>query len=206
MKTKVQTVEEVIQSGTTKEELAEIYRVINQFEQVIKHDVTSTEIIEIEKLVKVHSGKLFDNIQKIVDDNQDKAGALIRVLQQAQGIVGYLPKPVMAAVSYDLKVPFSEVYGVASFYHFFSMKPKGKYVLQVCLGTSCYVKGGDKILERLKKDWNLEPGGITPDGRFSLEIVRCLGACGLSPVMAVGTDIHGRVKPGKINEILDSYN
>jgi NADH:ubiquinone oxidoreductase subunit E len=86
------------------------------------------------------------------------------------------------------------------------MKPKGKYVLQVCMGTSCYVKGGGRILERLKKDWNLEPGNITPDGRFSLEIVRCLGACGLSPVMAVGANIHARVRPGKLNEILDSYN
>jgi NADH:ubiquinone oxidoreductase subunit E len=206
MKTKVQRVEEVIKSGATKEELAEIHRLVNLFEEVIKRDVTAEEIKEIEKLVKVHGGAISADIQKIVDDNRGKAGALIRVLQQAQGIVGYLPKPVIATVSRDLKVPFSEVYGVTSFYHFFSMKPKGKYVLQVCLGTSCYVKGGDKILDRLKKDWNLEPGGITPDGRFSLEIVRCLGACGLSPVMAVGTDIHGRVKPGKLNEILDSYN
>jgi len=206
MKTKVQQVEEVIKSGTTKEELAEIHRIINQFEEVVKHDVTSAEVTEIEKLVKGNNGKLLESIQKIVDDNRGKAGSLIRVLQQAQGIVGYLPKPVIATISYDLKVPFSEVYGVTSFYHFFSMKPKGKHVLQVCLGTSCYVKGGDKSLDRLKKDWNLEPGGITPDGRFSLEIVRCLGACGLSPVMAVGTDIHGRVKPGKLNEILDSYN
>jgi len=206
MKTKVQQVEEVIKTGTTKEELAEIHRIINQFESVIKREVTATEVAEIDKVVRGHEGKLYAEIQKIVDDNRGKAGSLIRVLQQAQGIVGYLPKPVMATVSYDLKVPLSEVYGVASFYHFFSMKPKGKYVLQVCLGTSCYVKGEDKIIDRLKKDWNLEPGGITPDGRFSLEIVRCLGACGLSPVMAVGAEIHGRVKPSKLNEILDSYN
>ena len=206
MKTKVQQVEEVIKSGATKVELAEINRLINQFETVIKRDVTAVEVVEIEKVIKADGGKLFADLQKIVDDNKGKAGSLIRVLQQAQGKVGYLPKPVIAAISLDLKVPFSEVYGVASFYHFFSMKPKGKFVLQVCLGTSCYVKGGDKILDRLKKDWNLEPGGITPDGRFSLEIVRCLGACGLSTVMAVGTDIHGRVKPGKLNEILDSYN
>jgi NADH:ubiquinone oxidoreductase subunit E len=206
MKTKDQVVAEVIKDGTTKEELAEIHRIIRQFESIIKRDVTATEITEIDKVVRGHDGKLYAEIQKIVDANRGKAGSLIRVLQQAQGIVGYLPKPVMATVSYDLKVPLSEVYGVASFYHFFSMKPKGKYVLQVCLGTSCYVKGGDRIIDRLKKDWNLEPGGITPDGRFSLEIVRCLGACGLSPVMAVGADIHGRVKPSKLNEILDSYN
>ena len=156
MKTKVQRVEEVIKSGTTKEELAEIHRIINQFEAVIKRDVTATEIAEIDKVVRGHDGKLYAQIQKIVDDNRGKAGSLIRVLQQAQGIVGYLPKPVMATVSYDLKVPLSEVYGVASFYHFFSMKPKGKYVLQVCLGTSCYVKGGDKIIDRAEE--RLEPG------------------------------------------------
>ena len=206
MKTKVQQIEETIKSTVTREELAEIHRFVQLYEEVIKRDVITAEVTEIEKLVKSGGGKVFTNIQKIVDDNRGKAGSLIRVLQQAQGIVGYLPKPVIAAISRDLKVPFSEVYGVVSFYHFFSMTPKGKHVIQVCLGTSCYVKGGDKIMERLKKDWNLEPGGITPDGRFSLEIVRCLGACGLSTVMAVGTDIHGRVKPGKLNEIMDSYN
>ena len=119
MKTKVQRVEEVIKDGTTKEELAEIHRIINQYEIVIKREVTATEIAEIDKVVRGHDGKLYAQIQQIVDDNRGKAGSLIRVLQQAQGIVGYLPKPVMATVSYDLKVPLSEVYGVASFYHFF---------------------------------------------------------------------------------------
>jgi NADH:ubiquinone oxidoreductase subunit E len=79
-------------------------------------------------------------------------------------------------------------------------------VVQVCMGTSCYVKGGDKIMDALKRDWQLEPGGITSDGRFSLEVVRCIGACGLSPVIAIGTDIHGRVKPGKVSDILDTYD
>ena len=186
---------------------------VQKLEEVIKRSATAEELAEIERLLNKakgrgagYGGKVFGDIQKVIDETGGKAGALIRVLQQAQGMIGYLPTPVIATVSRDLKVPLSEVYGVISFYHFFSMKPKGKYVIQVCMGTSCYVKGGDKILDALKRDWNLSPGDITPDGRFSLEIVRCLGACGLSPVMAVGSEIHGRVKPSKLNDILDAYN
>jgi NADH:ubiquinone oxidoreductase subunit E len=186
---------------------------VQQLEEVIKRAANGEELTEIERLIRRvegrgigYGGKVFGDIQKVIHDTGGKAGALIRVLQQAQGLIGYLPTPVIATISRDLKVPLSEVYGIISFYHFFSMKPKGKYVVQVCMGTSCYVKGGDKILDKLKRDWDLEPGGITSDGRFSLEIVRCLGACGLSPVIAVGTDIHGRVKPGKVNDILDSYD
>jgi len=186
---------------------------VQQLEEVIKRTATLEELAEIERLMQQargrgvgYGGKVFGDIQKVIYDTGGKAGALIRVLQQAQGLVGYLPVPVIATISRDLKVPLSEVYGIVSFYHFFSMKPKGKYVIQVCMGTSCYVKGGEKILDTLKKDWKLEPGGITSDGRFSLEIVRCLGACGLSPVIAVGNDIHGRVKPSKVNDILDSYD
>jgi len=190
MKTRVQQLEEVIKQATSGEELAEIERLVRR---------TDNRGVG-------YGGKVFGDIQTLIHDTGGKAGALIRVLQQAQGMIGYLPTPVIATISRDLKVPLSEVYGIISFYHFFSMKPKGKNVVQVCMGTSCYVKGGDKILDALKRDWNLEPGGITSDGRFSLEIVRCLGACGLSPVIAVGTDIHGRVKPGKLNDILDSYD
>ncbi len=190
MKTRVQQLEEIIKGAANPEDLAQIERLIKQ----AKGKGTG------------YGGKVFGDIQKVIDETGGKAGALIRVLQQAQGLIGYLPTPVIATISRDLKVPLSEVYGIISFYHFFSMKPKGKYVVQVCMGTSCYVKGGDKILDVLKRDWDLTPGGITSDGRFSLEIVRCLGACGLSPVIAVGSEIHGRVKPGKVSDILDSYD
>jgi NADH:ubiquinone oxidoreductase subunit E len=144
-------------------------------------------------------------IQKVIDDTRGKSGALIRVLQQTQGIVGYLPTPVLEIISRDLKVPLSEVYGIVSFYHFFTMVPKGKYVIQVCMGTSCYVKGGQRVLDTMKKEYNLEPEGITPDGKFSLENVRCLGCCGLSPVMAIGEAVYRRVKPGDVKGILSSY-
>ena len=152
-----------------------------------------------------YAGRIFREIQGIINDTQGQAGALIRVLQQAQGLIGYLPAPVIKTISRDLKVPLSEVYGIISFYHFFSMVPKGKYVIQVCMGTSCYVKRGQRILDTLKKEWSLEPEGITGDGRFSLETVRCLGCCGLSPVMAIGNDVHGKVKISKLKDILNSY-
>jgi len=152
-----------------------------------------------------YAGKVFREIQGIIDNTKGQAGALIRVLQQAQGLFGYLPAPVIKTISRDLKVPLSEVYGIISFYHFFSTVPKGKYIIQVCMGTSCYVKGGQRILDALKKEQSLEPEGITDDGKFSLETIRCLGCCGLSPVMSVGGDVHGKVKASKLNDILDSY-
>ena len=152
-----------------------------------------------------YAGRVFREIQEIINDTQGQAGALIRVLQQAQGLIGYLPAPVIKTISRDLKIPLSEIYGIVSFYHFFTMVPKGKYVIQVCMGTSCYVKGGQRILDTFKKEWGLEPEGITGDGRFSLETVRCLGCCGLSPVMAIRNDVHGKVKASKLKDILDSY-
>lgn len=149
--------------------------------------------------------KIYAQIQKAIGDTEEQAGALIRVLQKAQELIGYLPAPVIKAISRDMKVPLSEVYGIISFYHFFTMVPKGRNVIQICMGTSCYVKGGKKIITTLKKDWGLEPGEITSDRRFSLEIVRCLGCCGLSPVMAIGKDIHRKVKPSQIKDILNIY-
>ena len=151
------------------------------------------------------AGRIFQQTQRIISDTGGQSGAPIRVLQQAQGLVGYLPPPVLKTISRDLKIPLSELYGIVSFYSFFTMVPKGKYVVQVCMGTSCYVKGGQRILDNLRKGFGLEPGGITPDGKFSLETVRCLGCCGLSPVMAVGDDVHRKVKPSELKDIMSSY-
>jgi len=152
-----------------------------------------------------YAGRIFRQIQEMIDDTGGQAGALIRVLQRAQGLIGYLPAVVLKTISRDLKISISEVYGIVSFYHFFTMVPKGKYVIQVCMGTSCYVKGGQRILDTLKKEYELEPEGITADGKFSLETVRCLGCCGLSPVMAIGGDVHRKVKPSEIKDVLSSY-
>jgi len=152
-----------------------------------------------------YAERMSEQIRKVIDETSGQSGALIRVLQQAQRMIGYLPPQVLKTISRDMKIPLSEVYGIVSFYSFFSMVPKGKYVIQVCMGTSCYVKGGERLLTALKKDFGLEPEGITPDGKFSLETVRCLGCCGLSPVAAIGTDVYRRVKPGELKGIISSY-
>jgi NADH:ubiquinone oxidoreductase subunit E len=144
-------------------------------------------------------------INKIIEATNGQAGAPIRVLQRVQGLIGYLPREALEIVSREMRIPLSELYGITSFYSFFSMVPKGKYVIQVCLGTSCYVKGGQRIIDSLNKEFGLESGGITPDGKFSLQTVRCIGCCGLSPVLAINEDVHRKVKPSKLKEILSSY-
>lgn len=149
--------------------------------------------------------KLFSDLQDIIEKNRNATGATIRVLQKAQELCGYLPAPVLDLISQEMNIPLSRLYSILTFYHSFTLVPKGKYAIQVCKGTSCYVKGGQKILDALRKNYSLEPGGITEDGKFSLDMVRCLGCCGLSPVIAVGNDIYRKVKPGNLKEILNSY-
>ncbi len=154
---------------------------------------------------KAIDSKTRQQIKKIVQATNGQAGAPIRVLQQVQGLVGYLPHEVLQTISTEMRIPLSELYGITSFYSFFTMVPKGRFVIQVCLGTSCYVKGGQRIIDTLNKDLGLESGGTTEDRRFSLETVRCIGCCGLSPVLAINEDIHRRVKPSQLKDILSSY-
>jgi len=158
------------------------------------------------KTNKAIDSKTLQQIKKIIGAANGKTGAPIRVLQQVQELVGYLPHEVLETISREMRIPMSELYGITSFYSFFSMVPKGKYVIQVCLGTACYVKGAERLIKTMKKDFGLEPRGITADNKFSLETVRCLGACGLSPVMAIGQDIHRKVRPSQLKEILNSYD
>jgi NADP-reducing hydrogenase subunit HndA len=149
--------------------------------------------------------KLFTALQTIIKENRDTVGAPIRIMQMTQRLCGYLPRQVLEIISKELNISLSQLYSILSFYHYFTTVPKGKYVIQVCKGTACYVKGGQKILSILKKNFDLEPGGITQDGKFSLEIVRCLGACGMAPSIAINEDLHGRVKASDLNEILAAY-
>ena len=157
------------------------------------------------KTSKAIDNKTLQQIKEIIEATDGQAGAPIRVLQKVQGIIGYLPRDVLEIISREMRIPLSELYGITSFYSFFSMVPKGKYVIQVCLGTSCYVKGGQKLLDTLNKDFGLESGGTTPDGKFSLQTVRCIGCCGLSPVLAVKEDVHRKVKPSQLKDIMSSY-
>jgi NADH:ubiquinone oxidoreductase subunit E len=168
------------------------------------HQVTETEPVQGQASKNVDSSTS-RQIRKIIKATNGQAGAPIRVLQRVQGLIGYLPREALEIVSREMRIPLSELYGITSFYSFFSMVPKGKYVIQVCLGTSCYVKGGQKIIDSLNKEFGLESGSTTPDGKFSLQTVRCLGCCGLSPVLAVNENIHRKVKPSKLKEILSSY-
>jgi NADH:ubiquinone oxidoreductase subunit E len=143
--------------------------------------------------------------EKYLAQNKDKEGALIPLLQHAQNLFGYLPGPVLKTISLEMNKPYSEVAGVANFYSFFSIVPRGKHLVRVCLGTACYVRGGKKVLESLKKHLKVDVGQTTPDRRFSLEVARCFGACGLAPAIMVDETVHQRVKAARVQEILTQY-
>ncbi|MGE5840953.1 MAG: NAD(P)H-dependent oxidoreductase subunit E [Deltaproteobacteria bacterium] len=144
-------------------------------------------------------------VDGIIQQYREKPGALIPVLEECQGVVGYLPVELQEYISRGLRVSASSVYGVVTFYSFFSMVPKGRHTIKVCMGTACYVKGIGEVLNRLQSAFKLEVGKISDDRRFSLEVVRCLGACGLAPVMVVDTDTHGGITPDRVVDVLTRY-
>lgn len=145
------------------------------------------------------------DVDAVIGRYKLKPGALIPVLEEIQETIGYLPKAIQRKVALGLKIPFSEVYGVVTFYSFFTIKPRGRHTVRTCLGTACYVRGGKRIAETIEKIFGVKEGETTPDRRFTFETVRCLGACGLGPAMVVDNDVHGRVKPAKVKDILDAY-
>jgi NADH:ubiquinone oxidoreductase subunit E len=147
----------------------------------------------------------FTRLDEILNLYKNEKGNLISSLYVAQGIFGYLPKNVIKFVSKKLEIPVITVLGVASFYSFFNRYPKGKYTVKVCLGTACYVRGGKILLEKMEKQLGIKVGETTEDGMFSLDIVRCIGACALAPVMVINNDTHRRVKINNVNTILDGY-
>ena len=146
-----------------------------------------------------------DQLRKVIAEYKDVPGATMPILQAAQNIYGYLPEEVQIIIAEELDVPVSEIYGVASFYAQFTMNPKGKYQISVCLGTACYVKGSANVLQAIETKLGIKPGGITPDGKFSLNACRCVGACGLAPVMMINDDVYGRLTPKEVGPILDKY-
>ena len=146
-----------------------------------------------------------ERLRQVIAEHKGQPGATMPVLQAAQEIFGYLPEEVQIMVAEGLDIPLSEVYGVASFYAQFSMNPKGKYQISVCLGTACYVKGADKVLDRLVTKLGIQPEECTEDGLFSLTACRCIGACGLAPVLTVNEDVYGRLVPEDVDKILAKY-
>ena len=145
-------------------------------------------------------------LEDIISAYKDKKGALMPVMQQAQDIYGYLPIEVQKMIAHGLNVPLEQVYGVATFYAQFSLNPKGQNRISVCLGTACYVKGSGEIFNKISELLGIGEGECTADGKFSLDSCRCVGACGLAPVMMINDDVYGRLVPGDIEGILAKYN
>ena len=141
----------------------------------------------------------------IIATYKGRPGALIPVLEQVQEELGFLPMAVQQRVANGLNLPVANVYGVVTFYSFFTMIPRGKHNVRLCLGTACYVRGAQRLLENISKILGIEPGGCTEDRQFSLETVRCLGACGLAPVVMVDNNTYGQMKPAKIESMLAKY-
>jgi NADH:ubiquinone oxidoreductase subunit E len=149
--------------------------------------------------------QLLVQLDDVLKEYQGVPGALIPVLQIAQAIFGYLPQSALKKISLALNKSYSEVAGVVGFYSFFNTVPRGRHMVRVCLGTACYVRGGKQVLAALKDALRVEVGETTPDRMFSLDVGRCFGACGLSPVIMIDDDVHQRVRPSKLTKILDQY-
>lgn len=145
-------------------------------------------------------------LQAVIAAKKDVPGSLMQVMQEAQAIYGYLPLEVQQMIAAGMGVSTEEVYGISTFYAQFALSPKGKYNISICLGTACYVKGSQKVLDRVVELLGIQPGECTPDGKFSLEACRCVGACGLAPVMTVGEDVYGRLTEKDVDDILAKYN
>jgi NADP-reducing hydrogenase subunit HndA len=154
--------------------------------------------------IKLHQQDI-DKLKEVCASFNNEAGELINVLHKAQGIFGYLPAEVQEIISKELNVPLAKVYGVVTFYSFFTMIPKGKHPISICTGTACYVRGAEKVLDEFRKNLQIKVGETTPDGKFSLSCLRCVGACGLAPVVLVGEKTYGRVSPDGVKAILDEY-
>lgn len=147
----------------------------------------------------------FDEIQAACEYFDQSEEALIQILHRAQEVFGYLRDDVIKFVARELRLPPSRVYGVVTFYSFFSTTPLGRYTVMVCMGTACYVRGADKLIHQLEKELGIKVGDTTHDGMFSLRTARCIGACGMAPVVVIGEDVHSKVQPDQVKKILKAY-
>lgn len=146
-----------------------------------------------------------EKVKETINNFRNIKGALIPVLHEVQDIYGYLPEEVLNVVSEELNIPMTEIFGVASFYHFFSLEPKGEHVIRICMGTACYIKGAQQLVDRFAQELKVEVGKTTADNKFTLEATRCLGACGLAPVLTIGEKVYGRLVPNDVPKILKEY-
>ena len=147
----------------------------------------------------------YRDLEEFITSLPDKEGALIEVLHKAQGIFGYLPKEVQIFVGQKLDVPASKVFGVVSFYSYFTTEPRGEYVIDICMGTACFVRGAAAVLEEFEKQVGIKVGETTDDGKYTIEVLRCVGACGLAPVVMVNEKVYGHVTVEDVKSILEEY-
>ena len=155
-------------------------------------------------VIKLSESKI-NFIKEVCKSYGNQPGEVINVLHKVQGEYGYLPAEVQELVAKELGIPVSRVYGIVSFYSFFTMTPKGEHPISVCLGRACYVRGAEKVLDELKRQLGIGVGEVTPDGKFSLNCLRCVGACGLAPVIEVGDKVYGRMTPDRVKDVLAEY-
>ena len=146
-----------------------------------------------------------DQLVSLCEEFGNQPGELINILHKAQGLIGYLPREVQEVIARQLNIPVSKVYGVVTFYSFFTMTTKGEHPISVCMGTACYVRGAEKVLDEFKRILKINVGETTPDGKFSLTSLRCVGACGLAPVVLIGEKVYGLVTPGEVEKILKEF-
>ena len=151
--------------------------------------------------IKIPQNKI-DQLLDICNEHGNQPGELINILHKVQHLFGYLPQEVQRIVARQLGIPVSKVYGVVTFYSFFTMTPKGEHPISVCMGTACYVRGAEKVLDEFRRILGINVGETTPDGKYSLSSLRCVGACGLAPVVLIGEKVYGRVVPGDVEKIL----
>jgi len=160
---------------------------------------------QVDNLLEEFTIEQINELGKIIEKFRVEPGGIIPLLREAQDLLGYLPINIQKQISDKTNIPLSRIYGIVTFYSFFTMTPRGKHTIRVCLGTACYVRGGKKIAEIIEKELEVKPGETTADRIFTYETVRCLGACGLAPVIVVDGEVYGRVKPSKVKEILEQY-
>ena len=174
----------------------------------LQHSTTKEENTMLKKISKSPfkgTPEQEAQLKAVIEENKHDSSMLMHVMQQAQAIYGYLPFEVQVMIAEGMDIPLEKVYGVSTFYAQFSLSPKGKYNIAVCLGTACYVKGSQALLDELSKQLGIGPGECTEDGQFSLEATRCIGACGLAPVLNVNEDVYGKLVPDQIAGIIEKY-
>ena len=160
---------------------------------------------QVNNLLEEFTLEQIDELNEIIEKHRMEPGGIIPLLEKAQDLLGYLPIAIQKQVSNKTNIPLSRIYGIVTFYSFFTMTPRGKHLVQVCLGATCYVRGGKKNSKIIEKELGVRPGETTADKRFTYEAVRCLGACGLAPVIVVNGKVYGKVKSSKVKEILEQY-